>query len=119
MKYLDLTVPQYGLPLYDWVMSLEVAEHIPREYESVYLSNIVRHAKEGIVLSWAIPGQGGHKHVNLRPLDYVIQIMHKLGFQHDALESVKLRKTATVYWLKRNINVFRRYSNSVVDVNET
>ncbi|XP_045209094.2 uncharacterized protein LOC123561007 [Mercenaria mercenaria] len=32
VKYLDLTLPQYGLPLYDWVLSIEVAEHIPRKY---------------------------------------------------------------------------------------
>ena len=56
VQYLDLTLPQYGLPLYDWVMSLEVAEHIPKEYESIYLDNIVRHAKEGVILSWAKPG---------------------------------------------------------------
>ena len=56
VKYLDLTLPQYGLPLYDWIISLEVAEHIPREYENIYLDNIVRHAKEGVILSWARPG---------------------------------------------------------------
>ena len=57
VKYLDLTLPQYGLPLYDWIISLEVAEHIPREYENIYLDNIVRHAKEGVILSWARPGK--------------------------------------------------------------
>ena len=56
MSYLDLTLPQYGLPLYDWVISLEVAEHIPAESEAIYLDNIVRHAREGVVLSWAVPG---------------------------------------------------------------
>jgi len=56
VSYLDLTLPQYGLPLYDWVISLEVAEHIPAESEAVFLDNIVRHAREGVVLSWAVPG---------------------------------------------------------------
>jgi len=56
VSYLDLTLPQYGLPLYDWVISLEVAEHIPAESEAIYLDNIVRHAREGVVLSWAVPG---------------------------------------------------------------
>ena len=53
VKFHDLTLPQYGLPLYDWVMSLEVAEHIPAKYESIYVDNVVRHAREGVVLSWA------------------------------------------------------------------
>ena len=57
VTYLDLTLPQYGLPLYDWVMSLEVAEHIPPKYEHIYIDNIVRHAKEGVILSWAKPGK--------------------------------------------------------------
>ena len=60
VRFLDLTLPQYGLPLYDWVMSLEVAEHIPADFQAVYVDNINRHAKEGIVLSWARPGQGGY-----------------------------------------------------------
>ena len=57
VQYLDLTLPQYGLPLYEWVISLEVAEHIPRDYENIYLDNIVRYAKEGVILSWAKPGK--------------------------------------------------------------
>jgi hypothetical protein len=40
VQFMDLTVPQYGIPLYDWVISLEVAEHIPSKYESIYLDNL-------------------------------------------------------------------------------
>jgi tryptophanyl-tRNA synthetase len=56
---MDPTIPQYGILQYDWIISLEVALHIPEKYEAVYLDNILRHAKEGIILSWAVPGQGG------------------------------------------------------------
>jgi len=42
VKYLDLSVPQYGLKLYDWVLSLEVAEHIPAQFEHVFLDNVFR-----------------------------------------------------------------------------
>ncbi|XP_053392167.1 uncharacterized protein LOC128554876 [Mercenaria mercenaria] len=83
VKFLDLTLPQYGLPLYDWVLSFEVAEHIPRRFESVYIDNIVRHAREGVVLSWAKVGQGGYSHINNRPFEYVRDIMESLGFIHD------------------------------------
>ncbi|CAG5124210.1 unnamed protein product, partial [Candidula unifasciata] len=55
VKFLDLTAPQYGLPAYDWVVSVEVGEHIPAKFEDIYLDNLARHAKEGIVLSWAVP----------------------------------------------------------------
>lgn len=49
---------------YDWVLSLEVAEHLPRSMEPVFVFNLDRHAKEGVVLSWARKGQGGSHHVN-------------------------------------------------------
>lgn len=108
VKYLDLTLPQFGLPLYDWVMSLEVAEHIPKDYESIYLDNIVRHAKEGVVISWAKLGQDGYSHVNNRPFEYVKNTFDKLGFDHDLESSKKIQKAATLEWLQWNTNVYRR-----------
>ena len=33
VEYLDLTIDAFGLPAFDWILSLEVAEHIPSEYE--------------------------------------------------------------------------------------
>jgi tryptophanyl-tRNA synthetase len=72
---MDLTIPQYGIRQYDWIISLEVAEHIPEKYEAVYLDNIFRHAKEGIILSWAVPGKGGLSHINNKPIEYVTKVM--------------------------------------------
>lgn len=118
VKFLDLTLPQYGLPLYDWVMSLEVAEHIPVAYEEIYVSNVVRHAKEGIILSWAVPGQGGYSHVNLRTFAYVKDLMDKNGFSHDPAESEKLRSVSTLPWLQKNVNVYRRRDLSKMSVQE-
>ena len=110
VTFLDLTLPQYGLPVYDWIMSLEVAEHIPKQFESMFIDNIARHAKEGVVLSWAVPGQGGHSHVNNRPFEYVVSIMEQQGFKHVESESENLKKAATLGWLRRNTNVYRRSS---------
>jgi len=87
---------------------MEVAEHIPAEFESVYIDNIVRHAKEGIVLSWAKPGQGGFQHVNNKDITYVIALFNGLGFYHDETASKKVREAASVGWLKNNLNVYRR-----------
>ncbi|KAL4217205.1 hypothetical protein ACF0H5_023658 [Mactra antiquata] len=115
VQYLDLTLPQYGLPLYDWVMSLEVAEHIPKEYESIYLDNIVRHAKEGIVISWAKVGQEGYSHVNNRPFEYVKNLFDNLGFDHDQEASKRLQESATLIWLQWNTNVFRRRDLSNIE----
>lgn len=110
VKFMDLTIPQYGLPIYDWIVSLEVAEHIPSQFESVYLDNVFRHAREGIILSWAVPGQNGLSHVNNKPLDYVIDVMKTNGFLRDEILSRKLRKSTSLWWLKRNTNVYKRIS---------
>ncbi|BFZ17690.1 hypothetical protein BsWGS_20729 [Bradybaena similaris] len=108
VMFLDLTAPQYGLPVYDWVISVEVGEHIPAKYEDVYLDNLVRHAKEGIILSWAVPGQKGLSHVNNKPPEEVLAQMVKRGFTIDKEHGEQLRNAATSEWLRRNVNVYRR-----------
>jgi hypothetical protein len=55
VKHLDLAQPVY-LPPKDWVLSLEVGEHIPAVHEKIFINNLHRHNKKGIVLSWAIEG---------------------------------------------------------------
>lgn len=111
VKYLELTIPQYGLPLYDWIISLEVAEHIPAVYENVYLGNLIRHAKRGIILSWAVPGQGGIGHVNGQTASYVEEKMKTLCFDKDNDKSNELRQSATLPWLKQNMYVYIRDQN--------
>jgi len=117
VKFLDLSVPIYHLKRYDWVISLEVAEHIPAEYESVYLDNLVRHSVEGIILSWAQVGQGGHSHVNTRNFPYIKEKMEARGFIHDPKSSEVFRNVSAFSWFKTNINVYRNknfkvYQNS-------
>lgn len=108
VAFLDLSVPVYHLSKYDWIMSLEVAEHIPQEYESIFIDNLVRHAKEGIILSWSRPGQMRHSHVNNRDLEYVKNQMKKRGFSHNKEESNRLKIKAKFEWLKNNINVYKK-----------
>ena len=108
VQFLDLSIPQYRLPLYDYVISLEVAEHIPKEYEHIYLDNLFRHAKEGIVISWAWPGQKGHSHVNEKPFEYVKKLMEDKGFEYDLKSSELLQEGCTFYWLKQSTSVFKR-----------
>jgi len=112
VKFMDLTLAQYWLPRYDWVLSLEVLEHIPATYEQLVLDNVDRAAGLGVVLSWARIGQGGFYHVNNRSPAYVNQTMFDRGFTMDSNTSLALRREATLPWLKRNIMVFRRRNKS-------
>lgn len=90
----------------DCVLSLEVGEHIPAEYEDVFLRNVASHARNLIILSWAIEGQGGHGHVNCRNNDYIIMKMRRMKWQYRPDYTDKLRSVATLPWFKNTIMVF-------------
>ncbi|XP_042862656.1 uncharacterized protein LOC122247429 [Penaeus japonicus] len=81
MHYADLSQPIHLGRKYDWVLSLEVAEHIPKKYEANFIENLIRHACKGIILSWAVPGQPGHHHVNCQPMSYVKKLFESRGFK--------------------------------------
>jgi len=91
---------------------MEVLEHIPAEFESIVLDNIDRAAGHGLVLSWAVIGQGGFHHVNNRSPAYVNRTMLDRGFRMDLNTSLVLRKQTTLPWLRRNIMVFIRRKSS-------
>merc|ERR1711972_763345 len=46
---------------FDWVMCLEVGEHIPKQFSATLLQNLKRHAQKGLVMSWSSDWEGiGH-----------------------------------------------------------
>jgi cyclopropane fatty-acyl-phospholipid synthase-like methyltransferase len=69
----------------DYVLSLEVGEHIPKEFETTFIENIHNHNTKGCIVSWATlnPYQGGHGHVNNQDNDYIIARFIELGYDHD------------------------------------
>ncbi|MCL4127508.1 UNVERIFIED_CONTAM: hypothetical protein GTU68_047722, partial [Idotea baltica] len=93
---------------FDWVLSLEVGEHIPAQYEDIFLDNLIRHADKGIILSWAIPGQQGLSHVNLHPNEYIISKMKGKGLTHDAVSEIILRNHTTIGYFMKTVMVFRK-----------
>ena len=64
VKRFDLTIP-LDLPVSDWLMTLEVGEHIPSSHEGMMIRNLHAHNCKGLILSWAQIGHGGHFHINL------------------------------------------------------
>jgi len=95
-----------GYQTYDWVVCMEVAEHIPSEFEPIFLMNIVSPAKKGVLLSWGIPGQNGIGHVNTRTNEYVIDIMNQLEFDFDEEKSNYVRGNSQSQWFKDTTMVF-------------
>ena len=108
----DFTMP-LDLGARDWVLCLEVGEHIPHRYENTFIENLDRHNKKGIVLSWAVRGQKGDGHVNCLNNNEVIPMIERLGYELDAKASMKLRESCSLYpkdgyWFRDTLMVFRR-----------
>jgi cyclopropane fatty-acyl-phospholipid synthase-like methyltransferase len=107
-KILDLSIPKQFDEPFDWVMSLEVGEHLPPQFEDIFIHNLHNNNKCGIVLSWAIKGQGGHGHFNEQNNDYIKSKICDLGYINDIEIENKLREDSTLSWFKNTIMVFRK-----------
>jgi cyclopropane fatty-acyl-phospholipid synthase-like methyltransferase len=93
---------------YNWVLTLEVAEHLPKNFEEIFISNVHNNNSDGVVLSWAIEGQGGWGHFNEQNNDYVINLFEKLGYTHDKTSSDILRDNCQLSWFKQTIMIFKK-----------
>ena len=104
----DLTKPYNNLS--EYVQTFEVGEHIPKKYESIFIKNICRNAQRGIVMSWAVPGQGGDGHVNEKSHKDIIRQIEKYGFKYNEEESYKMRRNMGIslrfLYFRRNLMVF-------------
>lgn len=107
IKWADLTERQ-ELGLHDWVMCLEVGEHVPAQFELMVIDNIHRHNTKGVVLSWAVPEQGGNGHVNNHSNRYIRNLMKALGYKYSIKVDNDLRHRATLKWFKETLMVFRK-----------
>jgi cyclopropane fatty-acyl-phospholipid synthase-like methyltransferase len=106
---LDLSKPFYLQKKFDAVLSLEVGEHIPAEFEDLFITNITKHVRKTLIISWAIEGQGGSGHVNCRNNDYIIADICDRGFKYNEQASNQLRKAATnASWFGYTLMVFNR-----------
>ena len=107
----DLTA-DFQLPPVDFLLCLEVCEHVPKEYEDALLKTIDRHVSPGgvLVLSWAVVGQGGLGHVNCQNNDYVINKFQSMGYSFNSSDSDFLRQNVSnAYWFKNTLLVFNKY----------
>jgi cyclopropane fatty-acyl-phospholipid synthase-like methyltransferase len=100
----DLTKP-LNKSYFDYVLCLEVGEHIPKDKTQALIDNIKNHNFKGIVISWAIPGQGGDGHVNELSNEEVIKMFSE--YEYDVETSQHLRNEATLWWFKNTIMVFK------------
>lgn len=105
-KVLDLSVPFNLGKKYECVISLEVGEHIPKDREQIFLDNLDRHCLQCIILSWALPGQGGDGHVNEQSNRYIIDQMRSRGYSFHKEAAEYFKQVANLWWFKKTIMVF-------------
>ena len=108
--YADLSRRQDFGCAADWVLALEILEHVPPAKEATILANVHRHNKRGVVLSWARPGQGGFGHRNERPTAYVRALFEAWGYGFDREAEERLRAGTALAHFKR-VMIFRRKKN--------
>lgn len=107
-RCLDFTKEIIFENTFDCALCLEVAEHIPKKYEDVFINNICNSVEKDIILSWAIPGQGGYGHVNEKNNDDVKDIFKLKGFSYDKQKSEFLRNLSKLSWFKNTIMIFTK-----------
>jgi len=104
---LDFSKP-INLTRHEWVLSLEVGEHIPQEFENIFLNNVDKGNEKGVIMSWAIEGQTGTSHVNNRNNSYIRSKFADMGYEPISEAEEALRTAATFSWFKNTIMVFKR-----------
>tara|TARA_Y100000034_G_C6794219_1_gene355829 strand:- start:294 stop:857 length:564 start_codon:yes stop_codon:yes gene_type:complete len=109
---LDLSEPFDLKKKFDVVMCLEVAEHLPKEYEDILIDNLLKHVNGYLIISWAIPGQGGVGHFNEQPNEYVRELFTKKGFTELVEVQQFLRNSVTwCGWFRNTTFVFYKEEN--------
>jgi SAM-dependent methyltransferase len=107
-----LTVANLAQPLIldkkDAVVCLEVGEHIPKEYEDFFVSNILNCCSNTLIISWARPKQKGKGHVNCKHRKEVIKMFEVHGFKYMCSQTEKIMAIASLEWFKTNLIIMEK-----------
>lgn len=76
---------------FDLGLCTEFVEHVDAQYVDNFMATMK--SCDIVLLSHAVPGQGGYHHVNEQPPAYWIDVFKKYGFAHVSQASKKFRKT--------------------------
>lgn len=92
----------------DLILSLEVGEHIPKKFQDIYVDNLASVCDKYLIVSWALPSQGGLGHVNEMPKSMSRELFKKRGFKTMWIKENIFCKTAQLSYFKNTIMVFEK-----------
>jgi hypothetical protein len=74
------------------------------------MDTLSRHCTGKLLLTWAVPGQGGLRHVAERTQEQVVPYVRRWGFTFLPEESEQWREIVGVdlSWFKKSIYLFQR-----------
>jgi len=91
---------------YDLAISLEVAEHLPKESAELFVESLVK-ASDIVLFSAAIPFQGGVEHINEQPPEYWNNFFVEKGYvAMDFLRNKIWNEEYVKFWYKQNILLY-------------
>ena len=92
------------------VISIEVGEHIAEDRLNGFLWNLNHHCDKRLVLTWAVRGQGGTRHVSCRDEHEVLDMIEPFGFEYkkDLSEAWREKAGKDLWWFKKSIYIFER-----------
>ena len=111
-RHANLCDESVVLPRKDWVMSLEVGEHLPQSCMSNYLRLLDEGNRKGMFLSWAVPGQAGFCHISTKANDVVTAAFAVLGYEPLRHAWVSGRRVARMDWFRKTFMAFKRVRSS-------
>lgn len=97
---------------FDLALCLEVAEHLPSRLSDKLVECLTKVAPV-VLFSAAIPGQGGHGHINCQPKQYWVDKFGELNYVVDSDATNDLLKFMSsghhMGWFLQNAVVFKQY----------
>lgn len=90
----DLRKPLIVNQRFDLVMSVEVAEHVPKKYSRTLVRSLCRHSNGLIVFTAAPPGTPGDDHINCRERSFWDSLFEEQGFTFNQDESRSMAEFA-------------------------
>jgi SAM-dependent methyltransferase len=91
---------------YDLCISLEVAEHLPKESAESFVESLIK-LSDVVVFSAAIPMQLGTHHINEQYPEYWANIFANKGYVvSDCIRPIFWNNENVSYWFKQNMLVF-------------